>query len=247
MWSSMLDWHSLTLLPADRWNAWLCLLSCGNLHLNVFGSKYISTTWVNLANLSSMLRKHAYKDSLFPLTVQILIPTASITTADCLLLYSLSASVQLLVSQCFWGENKSLSCSTLILAQFWSSYEQGGKCLGFPEDKWSGGVFFFCGGVNYHHLASDSPHWLLRLIGWKFRFVFFFGEQSGKGREEGWFLTPQPCIFCGECSVTGQRSDWLCARQREELSNKDYLYGAKRQRDLQAVTYNVIFSNMMLC
>lgn len=66
----------------------------------------VNSRGANLAGSFSVLRKHAYKDSLFPLTAQILIPAASITTADCLLLYSRSASVQVPVSHCFWGEKK---------------------------------------------------------------------------------------------------------------------------------------------
>lgn len=58
--------------------------------------------------MSNTLHKHAHKDSLFPPTAGMPIPTATITTADSPLLCAGSAS--LLVSQC----TKSFSCSTWI-------------------------------------------------------------------------------------------------------------------------------------
>lgn len=156
-----------------------CLLRRCNLHLNVFESKYISSRGVNLANSSNMLHKRAYKDSLFPLTAQTLIPTASITTADCLLLYSVSVAVQVLVSQCSCGESKSLSCSTWILAQFWSSYERGANAWDFLRTSRGG---FWGGQIPPPWTPPiDCLNWLDGSLGLCFSLVS--RVERGRGRE----------------------------------------------------------------
>lgn len=73
---------------------------------------------MNLANSSNMLHKHAYKDSLFPLTAQILIPTASITTADCLLLYSFVCLSKSLFLNVFVAKVKA----SVAQHEFWPSF-----------------------------------------------------------------------------------------------------------------------------
>lgn len=123
-------------------------------------------TRVNLANSSNVLRKRAHKDSLFPRPEEIRIPTASITTADCLLLYA-----------------ESVRPRTCFFVFLWLkiSYEQEAFSWDFLEDRMSSVL-----SVGRFHHPSSVPFstWFEECL-----LLFCFVLLNRKWKRKGeWFL-----------------------------------------------------------
>lgn len=76
----------------------------------------------NSTNSSNVLRKRAHKDSLFPRPEEIRIPTASITAADCLLLYTKGVRPRTRFSMFLWFKVEQEALSWDWCCWWWGGF-----------------------------------------------------------------------------------------------------------------------------